>query len=182
MYSLPYLFFDEPGTWRTRQRNLGVLTDDDFFRPLSISRSLLGFPDYLRDLRNLSTALQQEAASSVSFDKDTFQANFDVQHFQPEEISVKVTGDNTITIEAKHEEKQDEHGQIYRHFVRKYVLPKQCDIGRIESKLSSDGVLTITAPTTGEKVEHRSIPISQTGKPAKSIEKKKNKMEVDEKK
>lgn len=51
-----------------------------------------------------------------------------------------------MTVEGKHEEKHEEHGQIYRHFVRKYVLPEDCDIKSLESKLSSHGVLSITAP------------------------------------
>lgn len=148
-----------------------VLDPDDFFQPLVLprwlSRSTAG---YLRPW--LSEASRGDAGSVVSFDKDRFQANLDVQQFKPEEISVKLTGDNTLTIEGKHEEKEDEHGYISRHFVRKYVLPKNCDINRIESKLSSDGVLTITAPTTDAKeIDHKEIPIHQTGQPAKQIEK-----------
>jgi len=69
----------------------------------------------------------------------------DVQQFSPEEMTVKVVGNN-VTVEAKHEEKQDEHGYISRHFVRRYVLPASHDATRVTSSLSSDGVLTITAP------------------------------------
>ncbi|CAG9858412.1 unnamed protein product [Phyllotreta striolata] len=151
----------------TLRRNLCDVRD--LFHPLSVVSNLLDSPEHLRDLH---AALQQAAGAQVTIDKDRFQANFDVQHFKPEEITVKVTGDNAVTVEAKHEEKQDEHGQIYRHFVRKYVLPEKCDVSRLESRLSSDGVLTITAPTIGEKVEHKAIPITQTGKPARSVEKK----------
>lgn len=120
--------------------------------------------------------MQGDTGSTVSFDKDKFHANLDVQQFKPEEISVKVTGDNVLTVEGKHEEKQDDHGYISRHFVRRYVLPKTCDMGRIETKLSSDGVLSITAPTVEAKeVEHKTIPITQTGEPAKqqAVEQKK---------
>lgn len=68
--------------------------------------------------------------------------------------------------------KDDEHGQIYRHFRRTYMLPKNCDVDKIESKLSSDGVLSITAPRIDAKqIEHKSIPITQTETPAKSVEK-----------
>ncbi|CAG9833596.1 unnamed protein product [Diabrotica balteata] len=109
--------------------------------------------------------------SSVTIDEHKFHANFDVQHFKPDEITVKVNGDRSITIEAEHEEKQDDHGAIYRHFVRKYKLPDNCDIEKVDSKLSSDGVLSITAPTIGQKSSsHRTIPIIQTGKPIKSSE------------
>ena len=69
----------------------------------------------------------------------------DVQQFAPEEIVVK-TVDNSLIVEAKHSEKQDEHGFVSRHFVRRYVLPSTHDVTNVTSTLSSDGVLTITAP------------------------------------
>ena len=53
---------------------------------------------------------------------------------------------NDVIVEAKHEERQDEHGFVSRHFVRRYVLPPSHDVINITSSLSSDGVLTITAP------------------------------------
>ncbi|XP_044253612.1 heat shock protein 27-like [Tribolium madens] len=114
----------------------------------------------------------QEHESSVNFDKDKFQANIDVQQFRPEEITVKVS-DDTVTVEGKHEEKRDEHGYISRHFVRKYVLPKGHDVNRVESKLSSDGVLTITAPKVGDGKDHeKSIPVVQTGQPTPAVQQK----------
>uniref|UniRef100_A0A6V7KVN7 SHSP domain-containing protein n=1 Tax=Bracon brevicornis TaxID=1563983 RepID=A0A6V7KVN7_9HYME len=105
--------------------------------------------------------------STVRADKDKFQVILDVQQFKPEEINVKVV-DKCVVVEAKHEEKQDEHGYISRQFTRKYLIPEQCDIDQVASSLSSDGVLTITAPrkdipkVEGEKV----IKIEHTGKPA----------------
>lgn len=130
-------------------------------------RQLLGHPGrYYRPW--LSAAAERDSGSTVTLDKDKFQVNLDVQHFSPNEITVKTAGDNTIQIEGKHEEKQDEHGYISRHFVRKYQLPKGHDINQVQSSLSSDGVLTITAPRTdAPQLEHKTIPIQQTGAPAK---------------
>lgn len=107
------------------------------------------------------------------FDKDKFVANVDVQQFKPEEITVKVTDKNTVTIEGKHEEKQDEHGFISRHFVRKFVLPENVDMSQVQSKLSSDGVLSITAPkiVPERKEQFREIPITRTG-PIKQVQQK----------
>lgn len=51
----------------------------------------------------------------------------DVQQFKPDEITVK-TNEKEITVEAKHEEQADEHGQVYRHFIRRYALPSKCII------------------------------------------------------
>lgn len=104
-----------------------------------------------------------------------FQINLDVQHFTPEEIHVKVV-DHSIIVEGKHEEKLDEHGYVSRSFTRRYVIPKNHNIDHVESKLSSDGVLTITVPKH-EAIEGnvRKIPITHTGaphKPAKAIEPK----------
>lgn len=73
------------------------------------------------------------------------QVILDVQQFAPSEIVVKTVNNNVI-VEGKHEEKQDEHGYISRHFVRKYLLPSDADALDVQSSLSSDGVLTITAP------------------------------------
>jgi len=89
----------------------------------------------------ISGALLATAALSLSDP----QVILDVQQFSPDEITVK-TIDNQIIVEAKHEEKQDEHGYISRHFVRRYVLPSSHDLANVTSTLSSDGVLTITAP------------------------------------
>lgn len=75
--------------------------------------------------------------------------------------------DNTVVIEGKHEERDDGHGSVQRHFVRKYTLPKEYDMSNVHSSLSSDGVLTIKAPLpaiegNGEKV----VPIAHTNMPA----------------
>nr|UTS59877.1 heat shock protein 20 [Monochamus alternatus] len=174
MSLLPYLL-DDPRYYRPSRlldQHFGaVLHPEDFLQPLTVPRMLIRCPaGYLRTWKTPSA--EQDTGSTVSLDKDRFTANLDVQQFKPEEITVKVTGENTITIEGKHEEKEDEHGQIYRHFIRKYVLPKSCDINRVESKLSSDGVLTITAPKIEDKeIEHKTVPIKQTGEPVKQIEK-----------
>jgi len=95
------------------------------------------------------------------------QVILDVQQFSPDEITVK-TVDNHVVVEAKHEEKQDEHGWISRQFVRKYMIPEQCDIDQVTSSLSSDGMLSITAPRKDKpKTQNeRAIKIEHTGKPA----------------
>lgn len=159
---------------RLLDQQFGLMLDpDDLFQPMTVPRVLIRCPaGYVRGWK--PSASERDSGSTVNFDNDKFQANLDVQQFKPEEITVKVSGENTVTIEGKHEEKQDEHGQIYRHFIRKYILPKGCDINKVESKLSSDGVLTVTAPRIDAKeIEHKDIPISQTGQPVKGVENKK---------
>lgn len=138
----------------------------EFFRPWD--NVFRRWENHFRPMENLQVAMNKMAINDVGhniiMDNEKFQVNVDVQHFAPEEINVKVV-DGQVTIEGKHEEKRDEHGYISRQFVRKYTLPQGCLPDTVESKLSSDGVLTITAPkvlplpSTGEKI----IPISHTG-------------------
>ncbi|CAH1639993.1 unnamed protein product [Spodoptera littoralis] len=127
--------------------------------------------DYYRPWRNLQAAAQ-DAGSTIKEDKDKFQVNLDVQHFAPEEISVK-TVDGYLVVEAKHEERQDQHGFISRSFTRRYALPEGIDADSVMSKLSSDGVLSITAPLKPPPKEstERVVPIIHTG-PVKKQENK----------
>ncbi|XP_011298418.1 protein lethal(2)essential for life [Fopius arisanus] len=106
--------------------------------------------------------------SVVNADKDKFAVSLDVQQFSPEEVNVKVV-DKYIIVEGKHEEKKDDHGIISRHFVRKYLVPEQCDSEKASSTLSSDGILSITVPRKPESIEEKQeipIKIQHTGKPA----------------
>nr|QWV59569.1 heat shock protein 21 [Lasioderma serricorne] len=176
MSLLPYIWadpFDMSRPSRILDQHFGLGMDaDDLLAPLTLPRevrSLLRSPSgYYRPWR--TSQQRRDAGSTVRFDSDKFQVNLDVQQFAPEEITVKACGEDTITVEGKHEEKQDEHGFISRHFVRKYILPKGHDISQTVSSLSSDGVLTITAPRLDADVgEMRNIPIAQTGKPSKAL-------------
>ncbi|CAG9839456.1 unnamed protein product [Diabrotica balteata] len=118
---------------------------------------------------NTTLGRQLESESIRTKDKSQdFEVILDVQQFAPNEITVKTNG-NSILVEGKHEEKQDEHGYIMRHFVRRYVLPQTHDAENVVSSLSSDGVLTVSAPKKTEKpvAAERVVPITQTG-PAKS--------------
>ncbi|XP_033211421.1 alpha-crystallin A chain-like [Belonocnema kinseyi] len=108
----------------------------------------------------------KNVVSTVKADKDQFHAVLDMMHFMPDEITVKVV-DKFVLVEAKHEEKQDEHGWVSRSFCRKYPIPEQYDLQEVKSSLSSDGVLTITAPKKYDPNHHREkhIKIEITGKP-----------------
>lgn len=66
-------------------------------------------------------------------------------------------------VEAKHEERLDEHGHISRHFTRRYDLPKGYDVHDIVSQLSSDGILTLKAPPRQDDSAVRIVHIQHTG-------------------
>jgi len=138
-------------------------------------------PRLLSELRNHADS---SAASKTTIGKDGFQVCLDVQQFAPNEISVK-TVDNTIIVEAKHEERQDEHGYISRQFTRRYALPQGFNIKDVATQLSSDGILTIKAPPENKALDQgnvRVLQIQQTG-PARlnSGNKEMEKSKVDDK-
>ncbi|CAH0599143.1 unnamed protein product [Chrysodeixis includens] len=145
-----------------------ALTPDDFLTsmmsPWGFNRfnSFNPFNDYFRPWRQLAQ-LTKDLGSTIKSDKDSFQINLDVQHFSPDEISVK-TADGYVVIEAKHEEKQDEHGYVSRQFSRRYALPEGTESKEVISQLSSDGILTVSAPKKVVEGEgERVVPITQTG-------------------
>nr|XP_033339725.1 protein lethal(2)essential for life [Megalopta genalis] len=137
-------------------------------------------PNYCRPWHELLRT-NEPGTSTVQADKDKFQVVLDVQQFQPEEIDVKVA-DKYVIVTAKHEEKRDEHGWISRQFTRKYMIPDQCNLDQVTSKLSSDGVLTISAPRKDQpKIENeRVIQIEHTGKPAVQTRSAKQKQQKEE--
>ncbi|CAG5037780.1 unnamed protein product [Parnassius apollo] len=80
----------------------------------------------------------------IKIGKDRFQISIDVHQFKREEICVKAVPEYVI-IEGKLERKS-KSGQVVRQFVRKFKLPDGCSPSTMKSELSSDGILTITAP------------------------------------
>ncbi|XP_026733972.1 protein lethal(2)essential for life-like [Trichoplusia ni] len=164
MSLLPFVLGAAPH--RLIDQDFGLaLTPDDL---LTAVVAPLMSRDYYRPWRQMSVAAR-DIGSTITSNKDKFQVNLDVQHFSPEEITVK-TVDGYVIVEGKHEEKKDEHGFISRQFTRRYALPENCDPATVESRLSSDGVLQIIAPkvaSTGKN--ERSVPIAQTGPVRKEI-------------
>ncbi|XP_046398287.1 protein lethal(2)essential for life-like isoform X1 [Ischnura elegans] len=134
---------------------------DDLFQPPYIPYHAP--PTHHRPWRQLPRADDSRGA----MDKDGFKIVVDVQHFKLGEITVKQEEDSVV-VEGKHEETEDEHGFVSRHFLRRYTLPQGVDHQALNSTLSSDGVLTITAPKVKKTPEDnvRTVKIQQTGKPA----------------
>ncbi|KAJ0182234.1 hypothetical protein K1T71_001603 [Dendrolimus kikuchii] len=119
--------------------------------------------EFYNPLKQLANVLYNAETKTLKANKSKFQINLDVQHFCPDEISVK-TADGYIIIEACHEEKRDEHGWVSRKFIRRYPLPEGCNLDAVESELSSDGVLTVTAPLKCPQVAgERTVPIILSG-------------------
>nr|AYN74415.1 heat shock protein [Acipenser oxyrinchus oxyrinchus] len=144
--------------------------DQDFRMPLSLEKNDLNWVDWAR--RRLSSSwpgylqspnwtpslgkqqtvcrqgLQRQLSGGVSEVRagpDSWKISLDVNHFTPEEITIKAKG-GYVEISGKHEERQDEHGFISRCFTRKYTLPIGVSPQAIASSLSPEGVLSVDVP------------------------------------
>ncbi|KAI1297702.1 Protein lethal(2)essential for life [Halotydeus destructor] len=117
-----------------------ALEDQDFGSFYSSPRSprnAIAQRQFARQLsRPVTRAGQLSGFSEIADDKDQFAVKVDVSHFGPAEITVKAIDGDTIVIEGRHEEKQDQHGYVSRQFSRRYTLPKDVEVNRITSSLT----------------------------------------------
>uniref|UniRef100_D3TRY7 Crystallin alpha B n=1 Tax=Glossina morsitans morsitans TaxID=37546 RepID=D3TRY7_GLOMM len=163
-------------TSRLLDQHFGTgLRRDDLMSSIWSSRPTLLRSGYLRPWQRTGTGLQKlDSGSTLNVNDEKFEVILDVQQFSPNEITVKVT-DRSVVVEAKHEEKQDEHGYVSRQFTRRYMLPNDVNPDNVTSSLSSDGLLTVTAPM--KKLpppgSERVVPIAQTGPSSKEDNEKK---------
>merc|ERR1712179_746968 len=100
-----------------------------------------------RDERSVFAAnSEQNGISRVQYDNDSYKILVNVENYNPEELVIK-TVDNTVIVEAKHEEKTPE-GRSYstQSFNQSFTLPRGVNPESVTSALSKEGVLTITAP------------------------------------
>ncbi|XP_050966031.1 heat shock protein beta-1 [Labeo rohita] len=122
--------------------------------PMSPSATVMHPPTYGRALsRQMSSGM-----SEIKQTGDAWKISLDVNHFAPEELTVK-TKDGVVEITGKHEERKDEHGFVSRCFTRKYTLPSGVDSEKITSSLSPEGVLTIEAPLPKPAIQGTEINI-----------------------
>ncbi|KAH9513836.1 hypothetical protein Btru_031521 [Bulinus truncatus] len=100
------------------------------------------------------------AESEVHNTDKEFRIRLDLHHYSPEEV--KITSDSTkITINAKHEEKQDNHGFVSREITRMYKLPEDVDPKSITSTMNAQGVLSIKVQKKAlEEPKETAIPVT----------------------
>ncbi|KAK3104183.1 hypothetical protein FSP39_025099 [Pinctada imbricata] len=112
--------------------------------------------------------------AEVKIDKDQMNIKMDVQHYTPEDLTVKIVGDKLV-IAGKHETKPDEHGYISRQFQREFLIPENIDLDSLKTTLTEDGMLNIQGKSKDvPKVEERTIEIEVRDEesPKESPEKK----------
>merc|ERR1711862_184722 len=79
-------------------------------------------------------------------DEKKMEVRIDTSQYRPDELKVSVEK-GVVTVEGKHEEKaEDGSNMVSRTFSKKYTLPADARDEDVVSKLSSDGVLVVTAP------------------------------------
>ncbi|XP_017053282.1 heat shock protein 23 [Drosophila ficusphila] len=151
--------------------DLGRMSVVPFYEPYYVQRQRSPYfaiaGPLEQQLRQLEKQVGASGASGVAskIGKDGFQVCMDVSHFKPSELTVKVQ-DNSVLVEGTHEEREDDHGFITRHFIRRYALPEGYEADKVESTLSSDGVLTVKVPkppALEEKGNERIVQIQQVG-------------------
>ncbi|CAL1533484.1 unnamed protein product [Lymnaea stagnalis] len=115
------------------------------------------------DRTPLIQAMGANRESEVQNTDKEFRIRCDLRHFKPEEI--KITSDNQrVTVHAKHEEKEDNHGFVSREICRVYKLPEDVDAKSVTSSLNSNGVLKIKASKLAlEAPKETAIPIQFAG-------------------
>merc|ERR1712203_659168 len=89
---------------------------------------------------------EQSGVSHVEYDDKNYKIIVNVEKYKPEELFIR-TVDNTVIVEAKHEEKtSDGRSSSTQSFSQSFTLPAGVDPDTVKSSLSNQGVLTISAP------------------------------------
>jgi len=70
---------------------------------------------------------------------------FNLEGFNPEDLSLKVTPENTLKIEAVHEEAKG-GSTSKREFRREIGLPESADASNMKSVMNAEGILTVDIP------------------------------------
>ncbi|XP_047215945.1 heat shock protein beta-6 isoform X2 [Girardinichthys multiradiatus] len=85
------------------------------------------------------------SSAEVYCDDIGFTVQVDVKHFNPEDLLVKVVGD-FVEVQGKHKELKEGQGFTTLQFNRRYRIPKGVNIMALESAVSPEGILIISAP------------------------------------
>ncbi|XP_042889967.1 uncharacterized protein LOC122264926 isoform X2 [Penaeus japonicus] len=109
-----------------------------------------------RDMR------EENQAFSVSSDSDSLKIVLDVHDFMHGDVKVKVVDERELVVEGRVEKKEEGSSSVSsQSFRRRFSLPHRTDMTCITSVISSDGILTITAPKmVGEPQQNTHVSFS----------------------
>ncbi|XP_069981754.1 serine-rich adhesin for platelets [Penaeus vannamei] len=97
-----------------------------------------------RSLRERELKDETQAMKTTE-DQHGFKVVLDVHDFMNEDVRVKVVDNKEVVVEGR-AEKNDGTLRSSKSFCRRFTLPGAVDMNAVTSAMSSDGVLTITAP------------------------------------
>ena len=97
--------------------------------------------------------------------KDLFEVEMAINGFEPEELQIQVKeGGKLLTVSASHEEKaKDGTNMVSKQFSRSFNLPDNCNLEKMQSKLSQSGILKIVAPKIQPAIENKPEPAKPAG-------------------
>lgn len=102
------------------------------------------------------------AGGEIVSDDDKFEIVLDVSHYRPEEVEVKVSGDDLI-ISGK-QETEEKGRRITRQFTRNFKIPRDVNIRSLRSRVGKDGYLYVYARKEASFDEERIINIMVNGR------------------
>ncbi|XP_063613732.1 uncharacterized protein LOC134786966 [Penaeus indicus] len=97
-----------------------------------------------RSLRERELKDETQAMKTTE-DQHGFKVVLDVHDFMKEDVKVKVVDNKEVMVEGR-AEKNDGTLRSSKSFCRRFTFPGAVDMNAVTSAMSSDGVLTITAP------------------------------------
>ncbi|XP_063603423.1 uncharacterized protein LOC134779295 isoform X2 [Penaeus indicus] len=122
--------------------------------------------DDLTRYRSLRSRDLREENQAVTSSEDERQHKFvlDVKDFSDGgEISVKAVNDRELVVEGR-KEKQGDGSKCSQRFLRRFVVPGDLQLDAVNSVVSSDGVLTISAPKKPSlQIREVAVPIQNEG-------------------
>ncbi|XP_039250410.2 body wall muscle protein HR-29-like [Styela clava] len=132
--------FLEPMLWTS-----AVVPRDDTDDFSNFLQALIGRNESQNNANKQVEVTHDESEHKKQSFPEKYAMNIDVQDFAPEDIKVKVQGDNLI-VEAKQEVKKEEEGMFFHSFKelrRTLEIPNGVDKKNITSAYSSGGILEI---------------------------------------
>nr|XP_027219787.1 uncharacterized protein LOC113812152 isoform X2 [Penaeus vannamei] len=129
------------------------------------------FLDHYRQLRSRDLKEENQAVT-VASGNSSYKIVLDVHDFMAGDVKVKVVDERELLVEGRVEKKEEGSSSLSSYsFRRRFTLPQHTDMTAITSVMSSDGILTITAPAKNGKAQQaKSIPVTVEGKRAVSQE------------
>ncbi|XP_071550976.1 uncharacterized protein [Panulirus ornatus] len=108
---------------------------------------------------------EENQAVTARDDNASHKIVLDVHDFMDGEVKVKVVGERELVVEGHTKTNTGDYSVSSQSFRRHFTLPDLTNIETITSVMSSDGILTITAPkiVNHENKEYLTIPITVEG-------------------